>query len=232
MSGKTIYSPYSILVLAILLAILLPVVALVFVGVLGAAFAKVGLSPIAIALILIATFVGSYINIPVGKLKSSVPVAKEEYVNFFGVRYRTRQIEYGQSETVVAVNVGGALMPTGVCIYLLSRSASSTIFYSIIGVAIVALITHLVARPVKGEGIVTPTFVPPIAAAVVAIILQPSHAEIIAYVAGVLGALIGADLTNLRAIPKLGAPMASIGGAGTFDGVFLTGIIAVLLAGL
>ena len=30
----------------------------------------------------------------------------------------------------------------------------------------------------------------------------------------------------------LGAPVASIGGAGTFDGIFLTGILAVLLAGL
>ncbi|MGD0979199.1 MAG: DUF1614 domain-containing protein [Candidatus Bathyarchaeia archaeon] len=52
----------------------------------------------------------------------------------------------------------------------------------------------------------------------------------IAYVSGVLGTLIGADLSNLNRIPKLGAPVASIGGAGTFDGIFLTGIIAVLLA--
>ena len=51
-----------------------------------------------------------------------------------------------------------------------------------------------------------------------------------AYVAGVLGTLIGADLSNLHAIPKLGAPVASIGGAGTLDGVFLSGIMAVLLA--
>jgi len=28
----------------------------------------------------------------------------------------------------------------------------------------------------------------------------------------------------------LGAPVASISGAGTFDGIFLTGILAVLLA--
>ena len=74
-------------------------------------------------------------------------------------------------------------------------------------------------------------FIPPIAAAVSALILSPAHPLTIAYVSGVLGTLIGADLLNLRKIPKLGAPVASIGGAGTFDGVFLTGIIAVLLAG-
>jgi uncharacterized membrane protein len=55
-------------------------------------------------------------------------------------------------------------------------------------------------------------------------------AHVIAYLSGVLGTLIGADLTNLNKIADLGAPVASIGGAGTFDGVFLTGIVAVLLA--
>jgi hypothetical protein len=47
-----------------------------------------------------------------------------------------------------------------------------------------------------------------------------------------MGALIGADLLNLGAIQGLGAPVASIGGAGTFDGIFLTAILAVLIAGL
>src|SRR5437016_638976 len=42
--------------------------------------------------------------------------------------------------------------------------------------------------------------------------------------------VVGADVLNLGRIAELGAPMISIGGAGTFDGVFLTGIIAGLLA--
>jgi uncharacterized membrane protein len=104
--------------------------------------------------------------------------------------------------------------------------------YSFVGVAVVAFITRLVARPVKGVGIATPAFIPPIVAAVTAIVLAPGSAIVIAYVSGVLGALIGADLLNLHKIPKLGAPVASIGGAGTFDGVFLSGIIAVVLAAL
>jgi uncharacterized membrane protein len=44
--------------------------------------------------------------------------------------------------------------------------------------------------------------------------------------------LIGADLMHLGAVEGLGAAVASIGGAGTFDGVFLAGIAAVLLSGL
>jgi uncharacterized membrane protein len=133
---------------------------------------------------------------------------------------------------VVAINVGGALIPTAVSIYLLSKCSTSTIFLSLVGILVVAIVTHAVARPVKGVGIATPAFIPPIVAAVVALILLPAQPKTIAYVAGTLGTLIGADLLNLRKIPKLGAPVASIGGAGTFDGVFLSGIIAVLLAGL
>jgi uncharacterized membrane protein len=54
-------------------------------------------------------------------------------------------------------------------------------------------------------------------------------APALAYISGVIGVLLGADLLNLRKVTKLGAPMMSIGGAGTFDGIFLTGIISVLL---
>jgi uncharacterized membrane protein len=229
MSRKTIYFPHSFLVFAILLIVLVFVVGLIFIGVIGVAFADVGFSPLMIALILISTFLGSNVNIPLLRLKTTVPTIKEEFVNFLGVFYRIPQVEYGQMITVVAINVGGALIPTGVSIYLLWKEPS-VILYSLVGVAAVALVTRVVARPVKGVGIVTPAFIPPIAAAVVALILPSGAPRIVAYVAGVLGTLIGADLSNLNVIPKLGAPVASIGGAGTFDGVFLSGIIAVLLA--
>ena len=235
MSGngnRTIYFHHSYLFLAILIALLIPVIALVFVGVLSVAFEKVGFTPLDILLILAATLIGSSINIPVGKLKSTTPIIREKTVNWLGITYRIPQVAYGESYTVVAVNVGGALIPAAVCIYLLIKSSASTIILSLIGVAVVALVTHLVARPVKGVGITTPVFIPPLTAAIAALILSPTHALTIAYVSGVLGALIGADLSNLGKVPALGAPVASIGGAGTFDGVFLTGIIAVLLAAI
>jgi uncharacterized membrane protein len=83
---------------------------------------------------------------------------------------------------------------------------------------------------VKGVGIMTPAFVPPLTAALFALLLPSGATRVVAYISGVVGTLIGADLSNLGVIPELGAPVASIGGAGTFDGVFLSGIIAVLLA--
>ena len=231
MSKKAMYFPHDLLLFAIMLTVLLLVVGFLFVGVIGVAFREVGFNAATTALILVGTFLGSYINIPLVKLITNVPLVKEEYVDFFGMRYRIPRLEYGESTTVLAVNVGGALIPTAVSIYLLFK-APQLLEYSLLGVLIVAIVTHLVARPVKGVGIQTPAFVSPITAAVVAFILSPHSPVIVAYVAGVLGTLIGADLSNLKAIPKLGAPMASIGGAGSFDGVFLSGIIAVLLAAL
>ena len=232
MSRKTIYLKHSVWFFAALLVLLFVVVGLVFFGAISIAFKSIGFTPLIIFLVLIGSLIGSFIDIPLLKMKATVPVVRDETVKWFGITYRIPQLEYGETVTLVAVNVGGALIPTGVCVYLLIKSAPSMILLSLIGVLAVAILTHLVARPVKGVGITTPIFIPPIAAAVSAIILSPAHPITIAYVSGVLGTLIGADLLNLRKIPKLGAQVASIGGAGTFDGVFLTGIIAVLLAGL
>jgi len=37
---------------------------------------------------------------------------------------------------------------------------------------------------------------------------------------------------NLSKLTELNAPILSIGGAGTFDGIFLTGVIAVLMTSI
>jgi len=105
---------------------------------------------------------------------------------------------------------------------------------AIVGVILVAIVSHLTSRPVVGVGIVSPALVSPLVAAIYTVLVLTQIPTIengfaVAYVSGVLGTLIGADITNLGAIKKIGAPVASIGGAGTFDGVFLSGIIAVLL---
>jgi uncharacterized membrane protein len=102
----------------------------------------------------------------------------------------------------------------------------------IIATACVAALCHWLAQPVPGLGIALPTFVPAIATAIVAWVLSRQYAAPLAYIGGSLGTLIGADLLNLDKIQGLGAPVASIGGAGTFDGIFVTGIVAVLLASI
>jgi uncharacterized membrane protein len=132
--------------------------------------------------------------------------------------------------TVVAVNVGGAVIPTVMSIYLLIKRELWV--KGLVATAIVALVIHWMADPVPGVGIAVPVFMPVLVTAIVAVILSRDESAALAYIAGSLGTLIGADLTNLDKVRGLGAPVASIGGAGTFDGIFLTGILAVLLASL
>jgi len=211
-----------------LFLLLILVLGLIFLGLVGIAFRQVGLSSNLTIIILIATFAGSYINIPLLRLKTSIPVITEEYVSFFGMVFRIPQFEYEEFTTLVAVNVGGALIPTLLAIYLLWKLPSA-VPYALAGILMVAVITHIVARPVRGLGIATPAFIPPLTAALAAYLLPSGVPSVLAYVSGVLGTLIGADLLNLQKIPRLGAKIASIGGAGTFDGIFLSGIIAALL---
>jgi uncharacterized membrane protein len=96
-------------------------------------------------------------------------------------------------------------------------------------------VCYFVARPMPGIGIAMPAFTSP-AVSVLAtwLLLMPAEYAMIrapvAFVAGVLGPLVGADLLHLRDITKIAAPLVSIGGAGTFDGIVLSGLLAALLA--
>jgi uncharacterized membrane protein len=132
--------------------------------------------------------------------------------------------------TVIAVNVGGAVIPTLMSLYLLGKRRLW--LNGAIATAVVAIVLHWLANPVPGVGIVVPVFLPALVTAIIALLLSRENAAPLAYIGGSMGTLIGADLTNLDKIRGLGAPVASIGGAGTFDGIFLTGILAVLLASI
>jgi uncharacterized membrane protein len=126
------------------------------------------------------------------------------------------------------VNVGGAVIPSLLSLYLLLKNwiwGSAAI-----ATLIVTIACYLLAQPVAGIGIALPFLAPPIIAAMAALLVARTNVAAVAYISGSLGTLIGADLLNLGRIQGLGAPVVSIGGAGTFDGIFLTGIMAVLLA--
>jgi uncharacterized membrane protein len=193
------------------------------------AFVTLGLPPELAFTALLVSLIGSYINIPITRVASGKPHSAE-VVRSFGIRYRVPS-RYATDSTIVAVNVGGAIVPVLISLYLLMQMPSIVV-PSLIGIAIVTAVVHRFAMPVPGLGIATPMLIPPIVAALCGYFLGSSqhHRDAVAFISGVIGTLIGADLLNLRKLRDLGAPVASIGGAGTFDGIFLTGIVAVLLA--
>jgi uncharacterized membrane protein len=191
------------------------------------AYESIGVSSATAMWLLFASLIGSFFNIPIAELPPE-HMMSDQIVGFFGMQYQVPAV--GVAHPIIAVNVGGALIPTVMSLYLMAKL--NLWGKGLLGTAIVALIMHWLATPVPGLGIAVPVFWPAIIAAVVALVLSREYAAPLAYIAGGLGTLIGADITNLDKVRGLGAPVASIGGAGTFDGIFLTGILAVLLAAI
>lgn len=220
------YFPLAWPFLVVLAFIVIVAVALIELGILKYAYERMGIPPRHVLSVLFLSLLGSAINIPVAQLPPEHMVSSG-FVDFYGVRYIVPVVREWPG-TVIAVNVGGALIPVILSMYLLFKNRF--FMRAILGVAVVAWVVHLFAYPVRGVGISVPTFIPPIVAALVAMLLGWRQAPPLAYIAGSLGTLIGADLLNLGRIQGLGAPIASIGGAGTFDGIFVTGILAVLLS--
>lgn len=258
-SGPPLFLVFLVVVALFGLFVFLPM------SIIASAFGKLGLTGLQGMLVFLATILGSSVNIPLHKGTRLVRGFAAPASRLFRFqRARTGQNLFGQnpfgqngmgqldlgqaqsddlllSEQVVAVNVGGCIVPCLLSAWFLWQLHVTGMLGGWLALCVVisALVCYLLARPTPGIGIAIPVLLPPAVAALTAILLAPnmpgheSVAPRAAYMAGTLGTLIGADilhLLNRRTWAMLDAPLLSIGGAGTFDGIFLAGIIAVLLA--
>lgn len=173
---------------------------------------------------------GSLINIPLYERKGIELIQRYE---IFGFIYSIRT----KKKLVVAINIGGCVLPIILSMKLLLDIYDLISPLFLIGALFFsALIIYGFAKPVVGVGIVIPMLIPPVIATIAsytAIIL--SEAPIIllpklSFLVGVLSTVFGADILHLRDMERIGYGVISIGGAGTFDGIFLTGIFAVLFS--
>lgn len=222
------YLPLPLPFFVVLAAIFLILLVLLQVGVLRYAYRHLRINSGAALLLLAGTLFGGCFNIPVVELSARKILSGHQIV-VQGMHYLMPAVA-APPETVIAVNVGGALIPVLMSLYLISRHHLWT--RGFVAIACVAAVCHLVARPSSEVGVSLPVLVPVISSAFVALVLSRRLAAPLAYIGGSVGTLIGADLLNIGNIQALGAPIASIGGAGTFDGIFLTGVLAVLFASL
>jgi uncharacterized membrane protein len=222
------YFPIGLPILFLLLLLFVALVVLIEINVLTYAFQKMGINHRNVFALLLLSLLGSYINIPVYQLPPE-HLQSGGTVFFFGVPYIIPMVTEAPG-TIIAVNLGGAVIPTILAAYLIIKNR--LYLQALVGTAIAAIIFHHLAHLVPGVGIAVPILIPALVALGLSLILSWRHAPALAYIVGTMGTLIGADLANLAKLRGLGAPVASIGGAGTFDGIFLTGILAVLLAGL
>jgi uncharacterized membrane protein len=106
--------------------------------------------------LLFATLVGSIFNIPVAELPPE-RIVSHEVIQFFGMRYRVPVVTQWAG-TVIAVNVGGAVIPMLMSIYLFIKRELWV--KALVATAVVALAIHWMAHPVPGLGIAVPIFMP------------------------------------------------------------------------
>lgn len=132
----------------------------------------------------------------------------------------------------VSVNVGGALIPVAVCVYVLAKAGTGKeVARALIGSVITGVAVYLLGRfmPSEPETIgFDPNYIYGLAAGLVAYIAGRSRRA--AFVSGVLGVLL-ADIAVavLNWSAGIDQPLR-LGGAGMLDAVVISGFLAVLLA--
>jgi uncharacterized membrane protein len=226
-SRRTMPLPPSPLRLVALLLVIALLLALIQFGIVTIAFDKLGLSAHSAFVLLFASLIGSGINLPLFSLRADVPPADippQLVPRLFG---SAPQPFAGR--TMIAMNVGGGLIPVAFSLYLFANTPI-TAGATLLAIAAMSVLSYAVSRPIGRIGIGMPILLAPVVAALWGLTLDPENSAPLAYVCGTLGVLIGADILRLKDIRNMGVPVAAIGGAGTFDGVFLTGLVAVLLA--
>ncbi|MGJ3246704.1 MAG: DUF1614 domain-containing protein [Elainellaceae cyanobacterium] len=221
-----IYLPVS-LVLFLLLVLVLPFlwIFLTF-DIVQDAAAKLGFSPETALLLFAAIILGGAINIPLYRVESQIE-AFDELTSFWLNQFWGIPTHRIKQSTVVALNVGGGLIPSVLALYQFGRAS---VFAILVVTAIVTVVSYWGAKVVPGIGIQMNPLLAPITAALSALVIaNAAQAAPVAFAGGVLGTLIGADILHLKEIQEMTPGVLSIGGAGVFDGVALCGLFALLL---
>ncbi len=192
---------------------------------------SIGMHPLA-ALLLGAsvTFLSlatSPVNLVVYTLSRRQYMPVVDYVVVFGIPVPVPRIVFREEKSYIAINVGGAVIPLAVATYLAAHVFSPALLAA---VAIASILIYAVSRVVPHVGVVTPALAPPIIAALSALIA--GGGPVATYITAVYGTIIGADVLNMEKVLRYRPPFVSIGGAGVFDGIFLSGVLAVLLSRL
>ena len=213
-----LFLPVGCLLLGLFLLLLPLLLILFFFNIVAFSFERLGIPPQGVFLLLFFILVGFLINIPITR---RTRYSRE--VRFGWLRVPVRQ------ETGLAINLGGAIIPAALAIYLLFQVP---LLPALIATALMIIICKFLTRPVPGRGLAIPMFIPPILSTLFAILLAGEFAAPVAFISGVLGTLIGGDLLNLGKARRVGGGVLSIGGAGVFDGIFLVGVFSVLLTAI
>lgn len=218
------FIPFTIGLILLLIVLIPAFFVLVNLGILTVAFGNLGIPPTAALFYYLISLIFSSVNIPLYSRKVSTPYVME--TNLFD--FFLGSVPEIYKEQIIAINIGGGLIPT---LLALMIAAKAPFIPFLITLLVVTFVSYVSSRPVPGVGIMMPIWVSPLTSAITASLVSPHGAAApVAFSAGILGTLIGADLLHLKDFMKDIPGVMSIGGAGVFDGIFLTGIIAAFLS--
>jgi uncharacterized membrane protein len=191
------------------LIVLVVISMLIYFGLAHRALDRMRLSDRGALGIIVALIIGSFIDLPVP-----------------GGRYP------------VTVNVGGALVPVGLAIYLLVKAGTAREWIRALAASVVTAVAIFAVGSLLMQGIVEPggrfeyldsLWVYPLVGGTVAYLAGRSRRS--AFIAATLGVLL-MDIGYYFWLVSRGAPAGrvSIGGAGAFDAIVMAGILAILIA--
>ena len=235
--GVRFYSagPLSVFVIIFLFALVIILIPLLILGIIGAAFTRLGFSWIAALAVVLLMLFGSFVTIPVHRIRRDIIRVPRDESSVFDVCVPCAP---GQVwETTISLNLGGAVIPLCVSLYMVYQAiliTGTSLFFTVCaGITIVAIITFVSTRLVPCAGIQVPLLIPGLTALLAGLLLAGGiglTAAVTAFVSGVTGVLLGGNVANLYRIKDLEVPEISIGGAGTFGSIFICCMLPALIA--
>ena len=227
--------PLSVLAIVLFVGLVILLIPLFIIGVIGAAFTRLGLSWIAALALVLLMLAGSFVNIPLYRIQrdtiraTPLDSAGNELVSPFAIR--------PVWETVISVNLGGGILPVCIAAYMAYRAAmidgTALVVPVMLCAALVLVISFVSTREAAGVGIQVPLIIPALTALLAGVLLSGGPgltAAVAALAGGVLGTIAGGNLAHLIRVRDLEIPEVSIGGFGTFGAVFLCCVLPALIA--
>jgi len=196
---------------------------------------SIGINPLLALTLTLGSLLTSYINITVAEITYYAPFTPfSDLMKLFPIPIIMQRVD----KLFLELNVGGAIIPVAVSIYLILTyliNNTAVMAFFIMSLIISSFINWLDSRVIPGIGVALPTALPVLLTltfTLIATILFHANPLGFSYSLGSLSTLIGADLLNIGRVVRSMRGYVAIGGAGVFDGIYITGLASLVLASL
>ncbi len=193
----------SVLAIVLLIGLVLLLIPLLILGIFGAAFTRLGLSWIAALSLVLLMLTGSFVNIPVWRIRRDMVRAMHTDATAYGPDSSFASPIW---ETIISVNLGGAIVPLCIAACLIYRAVPAAGTGLLVSIAVctaaVLGITFVSTKEIACTGIRVPVIIPALTALLAGLLLSGGIgllAAVTAMAGGVFGTISGGNLAHLSA---------------------------------